>query len=288
MNMILRKNSGSNTFCMLRNSAIVLLFVFCLFIVAGCERDPKDSPERERLLPVSFTVRSMSGSLLKSAATEEEDSISKIILFGVNDQNNVIADYAIINNSTLPDTSLIISGKVVSLYAIANPSAGLETTIGSLLPPFPISTLTNLVDTFTHAPQSPFLMSCMEEVTGTSVDFTLVRAVAKIKIGITENGFQLDSIKVSNTPDKGYVFGKTSFSIPTSHTKVNYTAISAFGSDTTFYVAENTGANPTEFVVFGLLHGFPVSDTVVLKSGGLDIDIIRNTRYQVSVGFEYE
>ena len=268
---------------MVRNSAIILLFAFSLFTMVGCEHELKDDPNPERLVTISFTAKSMSGSLLKSAASPAEDLIEKIILFSV-DRNDAVENYTIINNPTFSDSSLIISQKVKSFYAIANPSAELETAIENS-PPDDVSDLMNLVDDFTNAPQSPFLMSCMKEIDKDNINLEFIRAVAKIDI-TNIDGFQIESVTVNSTPNKGFAFNSTSVSVPASASMTSYSTITS--TTPTLYVAENSNASPTQFVITGKFQGKQEAYIFSLKSGGSDISIKRNTCYQVSIGFEYE
>ena len=262
---------------MIRNNIIVLLITFTLFIMAGCEQNSKNDPEPERFVAVSFSARSMSG-LLKSAASEEEDSIGKIILFGVNDQNEVVQTFPILTGTSLSGTQLTISRKVKSLYAIANPSDDMEVAIPSM---FTVSNLMDMTGDFTVAPQPPFLMSCISEVNSDNINIEFVRAIAKIDI-IGINGFQIESITVMNTPAKGYVFNREDLSVPTSD-MVTY---SYTEDNLAIYIAESSKQNPVGFLVTGQFQNEQESCTIMLTSEGQKIDIIRNTYYQVSVGFE--
>ena len=255
---------------------IALLFALCVCIFAGCRKDPKppkDITDRDRTVVVFFSTKSATSSILK--ATSDEDKISKIILFGVDDLNNVVETYAPINNPPLTGTKLTISPKVKMLYAIANPSDGLEAAT-----PSTVSGLMNLIGDFTDAPQSPFLMSGNASASGYNVNIELIRAVAKISITGT-NDFRVETVTVTNTPNQGYVFRRAPFSIPASHAKVGYPAIAS--TDPILYVAENTGNSPTQFTVTGTFQGSPASYTIVLESGVQKNDIVRNTWYRVGI-----
>ena len=270
---ILRKNCRSKVFCMIRNSIHVLLFAFCHFVMIGCEHDPKDNPELDHMIEVSFTTRPLSGSSLKSAANPAEDLIEKIILFGVDEQNVVVQTFLI--NPPLSGKQLVIPRKIKSLYAIANPSPAMEAASS-------VSDLTNMVGDFTNAPQSPFLMSGKSSVSGNSVNIELIRVVAKINI-IGENGFQITSVTVMNTAAKGYIFSRETLPAPSSANMVDYTVNN---NPSTIYIAENSRSNPIQFIVSGQLQGKPKSHFFTLERGGQNIDILRNTSYQVSIRFE--
>ena len=267
---ILRKNCRSKTFSMIRNSIHVLLFAFC-FIMTGCEHEAKDEPEPEHVVEVSFTIRSLSGSSLKSAANSAENFIEKIILFGVDDQNQVVQTFSI----SATGSTLTIPRKIKSLYAIANPSPAMEAASS-------VSDLTNMVGDFTNAPQSPFLMSGKSSVSGNSVNIELIRVVAKINI-IGENGFQITSVTVMNTTAKGYIFSRETLPAPSPANMVDYTVNN---NPSTIYIAENSRSNPIQFIVSGQLQGKPKSHFFTLERGGQNIDILRNTSYQVSIRFE--
>ena len=273
---ILKRNCKSNTFCMVRNSIIVLLFAFSHFIMTGCKHDPNDDPEPDCLVEVSFTAKPLSGSLLKSAANPSEDLIGKIILFGVNEQNEVVQTFPVLLNPPLFGKTLVISRKVKSLYAIANPTPAMEAaTLSS------VSDLISMIGNFTNAPQSPFLMSGKSNVSGNSVNIELIRTVAKIDI-IGKNGFLITTVTVMNTAAKGYVFNRETLSIPTS----GITTYSYSGNSPSIYIAENSKLNPVQFVVTGQFQGKQESHTFTLTSGGQNIDIVRNTSYLVSIYFE--
>ena len=254
----------------------MLLFVLCHFVMTGCEHDPQNDPEADRMVEVSFTTRSLSGSLLKSAANPAEDLIEKIILFGVNEQNEVVQTFPVLVNPPLSGKPLTISRKVKSLYAIANPSTAMEAaTLSS------VSDIMGMVGDFTNAPRSPFLMSGKSNVSGNSVNIELIRAVAKINI-TGKNGFQITSVTVMNTAAKVYVFNRETLSIPGSVNMVNYPAVNS----SSIYIAENSKLNPVQFVVTGQLQGEQKNHSFTLESGGQNIDIVRNTSYQVSIYFE--
>jgi len=225
---------------------------------------------------INFTAGPLSGTLLKSAATTEEDLITKIILFGVDDQK-VVQTFLL--NPSSSGTPLTISRKVKSLYAIANPSDSIQSATPSTL-----ADLMSLTDDFTTAPVSPFLMSGKEEIpiASASVNIKLVRAIAKIEIKVIDNDFVFESLTVQNTPDKGYVFSSNPLSIPT-HKKVFYLP----STEKILYVPENSSQNPTtEFVVTGKFQGQQITHTFTLKKEKVGINIERNNCYQVDIGFD--
>ena len=253
----------------------VLLYALCACIFTGCKDSKETLEPDDRQVDILFSAKATTSSFLKSTVTPAENLISKVILFGVDVQNNVIENYAVINNPPLTGIQLTISKDVKSLYAIANPSTDMEAT-----KPSSVSDLMNLVGDFTNAPQSPFLMGGNGNVIGDKVNIELIRAVAKIEI-IGKNGFQIATVTVKNTTGKGYVFRKETFSVPASASMVNYPAINT--TNPILYVAENSRQNPTQFVVTGQLQGKQASYTIVLTNEGQNVDIVRNTHYQVDI-----
>jgi hypothetical protein len=263
-------------------SNVFFLFIFSLlFVVAGCEQYPAtdDFDGGDYVVTVSFKSHALSSSLLKSDATSEEDSILKVILYAVDENDTIVKQYEYAGvNGVLPNNiDLTVSRKVEWLYAVANPSIGIE--LGS---PSNLDDLMDMTGNFLNAaPHSPFLMSGKGEISPNSpaVTINLIRMVARIDF-VGKNGFQIDSIAVENAPGAGYVFQRASLSVPAS-AQVNYSA----GTDTTLYVAESLSANPTRFVVTGTVQGQALNNplTITLLSGENEIDILRNTRYQVVI-----
>ena len=257
---------------------IVLLLIISVFILTGCEHEQMLGSEDDRLVSISFSTRSLSSSLLKSTVSPEEESIVKMILFGVDDLGNVVQTIIPpLPEPPLTAVQVTISRKVKSLYAIANPSADIEAKN-----PITVSDLIDMTGDFSEAPQSPFLMSGKEDVNGYNINIIveLVRTVAKIEI-IGKNEFLISSVTVSNTPDKGYVFKKETLSMPTPDNRVTYSSV--ISATPTLYVTENSALNPVEFVITGEFQGKLANYTIVLKSGGSTIDIVRNTHYQVNI-----
>lgn len=265
---------------------IVLLFAACACIFAGCNNNPEDNLEQEDYqVAISFTTES--ASLLKSEATEPEDAITKIKLFGVDASNNV-TPYPVENIANKSARiQLTISRSIKSLYAIGNPTNTLETAT-----PSTVSDLMDLVDNtnFTSAPQSPYLMSGMVTISSYTEDIniSLVRAVAKVKI--TSTNFAFTSVTVKNTPDKGYVFAQASLSVPGgSESLKDYNPITLTGTAPVnvpmLYVAENSKSTPTKFEVTGTYNNKTATYGIELKDklSGLYIDIVRNTYYKVNI-----
>ena len=282
INISLIELPPKHIFCMVKNSIIALLFAFSIFIIAGCEHDANDNPEPERLVKVGYSAVSLSGTSQKSTATAAEDLIESIILFGVDNSGNVVQNYQKLEDGLLSDIQLSIHGKVKWLYAIANPSSEMETA-----DPQTVTDLLNMTIGYSaNSPQSPFLMSCIEEVVGNSIELEFIRAIAKIEV-VGINGFDVESVSVT-TAANGYVFNREAsgnMSVPTGTTTYNYDFTS---TNPTIYVAENSKQSPLQFVVSGMFDGKLQSCNIILKNGGQNIDVVRNTYYQVRVGFEYE
>ena len=261
-----------------RNFFLFLLNVLILFHPTGCD-SIKDT-DQDRQIAISFTAEGLSGTLLKSAASSDEKIISKILLFGVDEnRSEVIHTF----KSTSSDTSIILSRKVKWLYAIANPSADIEETTFTT-----VSQLIDLTGDFTVAPVSPFLMSGIAELpyASASVNINLVRAVAKIEIVNTETDFVIESVTVDKTPAKGYVFSRTSLSVPTSSRVTYFYSADDLAINSSIYVAENN-SNQTEFAVIGKFRGIRMIYIFGLTSnGGQNVEIKRNTCYQVDISFE--
>ena len=259
---------------------LILLFAICVFILPGCRK--RLDPLEDRQVVIFFSARPQSSSQLKSSATSEENSFSRIILYGVDNQNNVVKTFPAVDNPPVEGIHLTIPINVKSLYAIANPTTTLEGTN-----PVTLSALLALTSGFSTAPQPPFLMSGNGNVLGYNVNIELVRSVAKIEMeGI--NGFKIESVMVKDSPDQGYVFRREPVTVPSVAVPINYPAVFPFGSLAipTLYLAENSGGinpKPTQFIITGQFGGKHANYTVVLSDGGVNIDIVRNTYYKIYI-----
>ena len=253
---------------------IVLLFVVFGFILTGCGGDDP-TPVMKRQVTVYISTTSLSNSSIKTTASPSENLISKIIFFSVDGQNKIVETFQAISNPSVSGILLEISEPVKSFYAIANPSATIEGA-----KPSTVSDLMNLTCDFSTSPVSPFLMCGKGEVVDDRVNIELIRAIAKIEV-IGKEGFEIQTVTVKNTPDKGYAFKQATLSLPASAVRVNYPVITS--SAPSFYVAESAGQNPASFAVTGKIDGKNASFTITLKSGGKAIDIVRNTHYQINI-----
>ena len=252
---------------------VVLAAVILLCILPQCQQELPVEGERE--IWVSFSAQSLSSSLLKSAASTPEKSIDHLLLYGVDAQGNVAQNFPVEDQPSLSGISLTVLKNVKTLYAIANPSADMIAAN-----PANLSDLMNMTGNFAAAPQSPFLMSGQEEINCSNVQMELFRTVAKVQI-ISKNEFQINSVTVKNTPNRGYVFGQTTAAPPSAATMTDYPMVNT--ANPVLYVAENSTESPTQFLVSGTYLGNSVNYTIVLKMAGANIDIERNTHYEVGI-----
>jgi hypothetical protein len=254
---------------MKQNIFFLLTTVFILVHLAGCK--PVDNSDRERQVMVYFDAKSLSGTANESA---DENAISKLTLFGINDQNKVIETHPdeVPSESGIP---LTISRNVKKIYAIANSPVNFE-----IDPPNNVSDLLNLTGDFTTAPGAPFLMSGIGVVVDFDVRIELIRVVAKIEF-IQTGEFKIEEVAVIETPDKGYIFEQEKFSVPPTADKKAYKAIAS--KPFIFYVAESAAQKPTRFEVKGQYLNKPATHTFTLKSNEKEIDLVRNTHYTVGI-----
>jgi hypothetical protein len=220
-------------------------------------------------------------SLLKSTASEEEKTITDVILFGVDKYGQYVNKYYI-DDFSPSGNSLTIHRAIKNLYAIANPSQDLKDAT-----PANVSDLLDLAADFSDQPEQAgsFLMSGIGEVKGYSAEIELFRAVAKIEV-IGKWGFEIASVEVEDSPDKGYVFGRNPIEVPSGAGAANYVLFEPVDDTIRFYVAENyaTSLTPTQFVVNGDFESSPIQPfTFSLKKENGEIDIKRNTKYQVGI-----
>ena len=253
---------------------LVFLLALGAFILAGCEKVPHYTDDDFRV-SITFSTQSLSSSLLKSTENTSENSIEKVMLFGMDKLGNVVQSFPARTDLSLSGFSLNVSRKVKFLYAIANPSEDIE-----MENPKTVSDLMNMICDLSKAPVSPFIMGGIEEISSTIIDIKLFRTVAKVEFtGI--NGFQISSVTVQNTPDRGFVFKKDTLSTPRPNTRVTYSAVHSVAP--TVYISENSSSNHTQFVVKGSFNNKQAEYTIVLKCKGININIARNANYQVNI-----
>ena len=256
---------------------VILVCVLSGFIFAGCGSDDDETPlEQEQVqdVLVYLSTSPLSDSGTNSTAISDENLISRLILFGVDDKNMFVKAFPVITNPSMTGIALTIPIEVKTFYAVANPTMAIESANLSSF-----SDIFNLTSSFAVAPAAPFLMSGKGNVSGSAVNIELIRAVARIEV-VAHNDFVIESVTVKKTPDKGYVFKKETSEPPASSVMVAYPA-----NTTNFivYVAENTKNSPSEFEVAGKYLGQPVSYSIVLENNGSAVNIVRNTCYQISI-----
>ena len=254
------------------NRFVIIIFLGFL-VFAGCKHD---EVIQNRYVTVFFSPRSQFGdSFIKSTASEAETLITKIIMYGTDEHGNIVETFPVMDEPSLSGIQLSISMDTKSLYAIANPSANVQAAN-----PSTVSDLMNLTGDFSNPPQSPFLMSGMADVIGNTANIELIRAVAKIVVN-GDDEFQIISVTVKNTPDKGFVFPQSSFVIPPTAIRKYYPANT---TSTTVYVAENIVENPTTLTVKGLFENYPeISVNIDFKVDKKAVPIERNKCYQVKI-----
>ncbi len=267
---------------MVKNSNVIWILVFSLFIAAGCERYTDEPEPKERLITINFTTGELSGSLLKKGASIEEDLIGKVLLFGVDAQYSVVDTFILASSGTTRS----IPKTVKTLWAVANPTPALLTA------PKPANStaLMDITADFPTGPQSPFLMSGKAEIIDNSVAITFCRMVARIDLTGIAGKFQIESVSV-NAAVTGYVFERPSWSVPALNSRTNY---SYTGSTPVIYVVEHSGSDPVLFTVTGRFLDQPahlqqsvVCDQFSIKSGGQNVEFKRNTYHQANVAFEW-
>jgi len=277
----------------IRNSVTILFLVLITFNFGGCKKTPMPEGDEDCQIIVFLSTQSLSSSLLKSTASNEEKEINGVILFGVDAEGDVIQIFRKDNPSS-SGIELLASRSIRWLYAIANPDDNLKEVTLSTVPT--VSKLLSLTANFTTAPNFPLLMSGKGEVNNFSATIKLNFVVAKVEI-IPENGFQITSVTVQNTLNQGFVFDENLFNgnqlaspdIPTDVGRTTYTYTSStLPNPLVFYIAENnatTTENSTKFLVNGTVDGKQITTPypVELKKGDVIIPVLRNKHYTVSV-----
>ena len=262
------------TIKLLKMKKIVLSLALITFLFSGCKENIE--PDFDRKVIVNFITPSLSSSLLKSTATQAEIDINKIILFGLDLDGKVVKIPDIINTSG--STELSISIKIKTLFAIANPSALMESAT-----PADLAALNGMTAIYSTAPQSYLLMSGKGDIVGNTANIALIRAVAKIEIVSGDTDFfVIEKVQVRNTPNQGYVFQRATVVLPSTTTS-NYTEVTT--ATPVLYVAENTStnANQTIFRVTGKYLDKTVTEDIILKHSNQNINIVRNTHYKVQI-----
>lgn len=251
---------------------IFLLLLACGTLFSSCSKDNHLPTAEQQQVTVHFSVNALSDPVVKSAASAAENSLSRILLFGVNADGDIEQVFPAIENPQGQGTMITVPNTVKSIFAVANPTDGMISGIATL------SDLTGIIADFRQAPAAPFVMSGSGAINGNTVDLNLTRAVAKINVTGTGD-FTVTSVTVGNTPDKGFVFGKDPVAIPASATYVEYDE--AAGS--VVYVAENTSRNPAKLLVKGIYQGSETAYSITLTENGSPIEVKRNTSYVATI-----
>lgn len=264
----------------LRNSVTIFFLALILLNTGGCQHDPMFDGDGDRQVVVFLSTQSLSSSLLKSLATNDEKGIDDVLLFGIDGESNVVDTFYRVNPSS-SGIELTVPSEIKSFYAIANPTVGMKAESKLTVPT--VSDIMDLVADFSSAPESPFLMSGKGNVTKYSASIPLYFAFAKVEIIPEGEGFEITSVTAINTPEQAYVFGRGSLSVP-DESVTDYDPVYPVPSKPLIvYVAENSGETPTQFVVNGTFESKTIQDTIELKQGKQNIDILRNIHYRVSI-----
>ena len=260
---------------------IALLFVLGIFLLSGCNQEIIYH-EGERDVIIFFTAKSLSASLLKSDASEDEKYFEDILVFGIDETDNVVQTFIpILDGLSLSDRIVLenVSKNVKSFYAIANPSEDMKEM------PYPTNVLDLLDMTcdFSTLPTSPFIMSGIGNIiSGYVTQIELVRIVAKIEITAL-NDLEIETITVNNISDKGYVFKMGALSIPENSMTVYHEIAPFTPTRAIFYVTENSMDTPAKFVITGKFDGKQVEYEFEFTRNGDNINIERNKHYRVDV-----
>lgn len=269
---------------MIKKIFSVAIIALVLFNMAGCRKDPTVDAGKERII-VFFSTEAVSASLIKATqpATGAELTINEVIVFGTDDVGNILQT-ELIQNPSLSGQAIEFLRRVETIYAIANPSTDMKNSN-----PANVAALKGLIANFANAPASPFLMSGSGVVDADRYAvIELEKPFAKVEIA-GGNGFEIESVTVINTPDKGFVFPQPTFSVPGTAGRIDYPTVNTVaGNKITVYVAENSAQNPTQFLVTGKFAGnndnIPIDlFYITLQENNEDIDIERNTYYQVII-----
>ena len=275
---------------MIKKIFLVAMIALVLFNLAGCKKEPTVDADKDSII-VFFSTQAVSASLLKATepATGDETTISKVIVFGADKDGNFIQNPVTITSPNPNGQAMQFKRRVKTVYAIANPSLEMES-----FNPTDVTALKGLTADFTNVPETPFLMSGLGEVDENhSAVIRLEKPFAKVEIvGID---FDIATVTVKNTPDKGFVFAGAATLVPGGAGMVNYLVdtpedyyenSAIIGKKITVYVAENSKLSPTQFWVTGT---FPDGTTpinlynITLQENNKDIDIERNTYYQIII-----
>ena len=240
--------------------------------LASCN-NPAATGSRPEQVTVRFTTSAMSDVRTRSAASEAENAIGKVALFGLDGSGLVVASFPAIENPGAAGTTLTIPVTVNSLVAIANPTDAqiLDYTRGGEIEGerFDLSS----------APASPFVMGGTADLgRDGSVEIEMIRSIARIDV-TGADGFEVNSVTVVCTPAMGWVFAGDETASLTSADYTSYDEVEG----TSVYVGENGATIPTALRVKGTLRGVETAYTFSLMQDGSPMAIVRNTAYAVRV-----
>ncbi len=248
---------------------IFLPITLCFFIGifgTSCQKNQDDIIHATQDVTFNFSSKAMSDIRTRSAASAEESTLEDITLYALSSDGKIVQTLQI--EDPAQPTTLAIESRVTNVYALAN----VETN--NLLS---VADLQALTFDASSMPASPFVFSAHSTLYGSSMNIELIRAIAKVEI-LGKNGFQVNSITVKNTPNKGFITSSQQ-NVPADAVMVDYSKYSG----TAVYVAESNASEPVKFFVEGMLNGQTTAYTFDLKIDGKNINIMRNTCYQIEV-----
>lgn len=246
----------------------LLALAVAAMAIVSCNKEANEGAGGSNRVTLRFSTRAMSDVATRSAASEAENAVERLVVFGLDAEGGVVGAFPVIENPSMTGVELTVPDNVVSLRVIANPQGHHSLNYAS-----DEEILAETVD-FSVAPASPFVMSGSSSVSGAQVDVDLVRSVAKISV--QGNGdFAVNSVTVLRTPSKAPLFaGRTNVGEFVSHDE-------KAGSEV--YVGESSASAPAQLLVKGVYKGQPTAYTVTLTQQGAPIDIVRNTSYVVGI-----
>ena len=246
--------------------------LLCGALLVSCSKNENDELLPPRQVILNFTAKALSDITARSAASEAENAIVKLALFGIDANGEVVQTFPVIENPRPTGNVLLLFNEVKSIVVIANPPEYMPLDYRSL------SSVKNASFDLCSAPSPPFVMSGEVEVNSNSINVELIRTVAKIEVkGM--NGFNVSSVAVINTPSYGHLFTKKPIPPFALSECVSYPE--QLGA--ALYVGENSKNHPTRLLVKGDYNGAVTAYDIALTQNTQAIDILRNTAYEVSI-----
>ncbi len=253
---------------------ILIPAVACVALAASCSKDATSTTETSQTVAVQISAKSLSDASTRSEASAEEMKISSVNLFAVDANGYVVKAYPTIENPASTVT-LVVDNAASQIVAIANSSEGFCPDIANVATLAEIKALTFDASSEVVAPYGMFGNG---SISGSAVEVELIRSVAKIEV-VGDNGFEVNTVTVKNTPSMGYVAAQSLVEVPSEAEYVSYEK----GDDAIAYVAESTSENPVEILVEGTINGTDAYYTVNVENNGEALDIERNTCYQLTI-----